>query len=118
MTDYVKVPFTGRAGGKPIQITALTLGSAQTIHTTNAGTTTWDEVWLWVVNPVDIPASITIAFGYDNTNNTIVCKDVEIPANSEPVLILAGTMLQNSKTVKAYASVSGYINVLGYVKRV
>jgi hypothetical protein len=48
MTDYIKVPFTGRAGGKPIQITALTLGSAQTIHTTNAGTTTWDEVWLWV----------------------------------------------------------------------
>ena len=60
MTDYIKVPFTGRADGKPIRITALTLGSAQTIHTTNAGTTTWDEVWLWVVNPVDVPASITI----------------------------------------------------------
>jgi hypothetical protein len=48
MTDYIKVPFTGRADGKPIRITALTLGSAQTIHTTNSGTTTWDEVWLWV----------------------------------------------------------------------
>jgi hypothetical protein len=118
MTDYVKVPFTGRAGGKPIQITATSLATAQTIHTTNAGTGTWDEIWLWVTNPQDTPASVTIAFGYDNTNSTIACKDVEIPANSEPVLILAGTMLQNSKTVKAYASVSGYINVLGYVKRV
>jgi hypothetical protein len=48
----------------------------------------------------------------------LLCKDVEIPANSEPVLVLAGIMLQNSKTVKAYASASGYINVLGYVKRV
>jgi hypothetical protein len=63
------------------------------------------------------PAAITIAFGYDNTNSTITCKDVDIPANSEPVLILAGITLQNSKTVKAYASVSSYLNVLGYVKR-
>lgn len=118
MSDYIKVPLTGRAGGKPIQITATSLATAQTIHTAIAGTTFWDEIWLWVTNPQDTPASITISFGYDNTNSTIVCKDVEIPANSEPVLILAGIMLQNSKTVKAYASVSGYLNVLGYVKRI
>ena len=62
MSDYIKVPFTGRADGKPIRITALSLASAQTIHTTNAGTATWDEIWLWVTNPTDQPAAITIAF--------------------------------------------------------
>jgi hypothetical protein len=117
MSSYIKVPFTGRAGGKPIQITATSLAAAQTIHTANPGTSVWDEIWLWVTNPTDQPAAITIAFGYDNTNSTITCKDVDIPPNSEPVLILAGIMLQNSKTVKAYASVSSYLNVLGYVKR-
>jgi hypothetical protein len=38
MSSYIKVPFTGRAGGKPIQITATSLATAQTIHTANAGT--------------------------------------------------------------------------------
>lgn len=117
MSDYIKVPLTGSVNGKPIQITATTLGSAQTLHTSTSGTSAWDEIWLWVSNPQDIPASITIAFGYDNTDGTLACKTVQIPANSEPILVLSGLVLQNSKTVRAYASISGYINCFGYVKR-
>jgi hypothetical protein len=48
MTDYVKVPFTGRANGKPIQITALTLGSAQTIHTQTQEQLHGMKFGLWV----------------------------------------------------------------------
>jgi len=118
MSDYIKIPLSGRAGGKPIQVTATSLATAQTIHTAIAGTSAWDEIWLWVTNVQSTAASISISFGYDNTDATLAMKTVEIPPCSEPIIILAGVMLQNAKTVKAYASISGYINCLGYVKRI
>ena len=118
MSNYIKVPLSARAGGKPIQITGTSLAGATLIHTAITGTSFWDEIWLWVVNVQATAENVTIAWGYDNTDQTLACKTVSVPANSTPILVCPGFVLQNARTLKAYAGTSGYINCLGFVRRI
>jgi len=116
MSNYTKVPLSGRADGLVIQITVTTIGTAQTIHTVPSGTTTWDEIWLWVNNTGSTDAKVSILHGSDGTDATCACKDYLMPPKSQAELILAGAVLQNSLTVKAYCD-TGLVNCFGYVKR-
>jgi len=103
--------------GKAIKIAAVeTPGTA--IHTAVAGTTagTFDEIWLWAYNGHTSNVQLTIEFGgADAPDQNIV---VSIPYKSGLVPVVPGLILQNEATVKAFATTTNVITIIGFVNSI
>ena len=114
MAVFKKRKLSGSTDGKAIKIAATaTAGTA--IHTAVAGTTagTYDEVWLFAFNSHTAAVTLTIEIGGVTVpDNTIVCT---LASKSGLQLILPGLILQNAKTVAAFASTTNVITVTGWV---
>ena len=116
MATAVKRKLSGSTDGMGIKITQ-TATAGNTIHTAVAGTTdgTYDEIWLWAQNNHTADVELTIEFGSADTENNI---KVTVPYKDGLYTIVPGLILQNSKTVKAFASVANVITVHGYVNSI
>jgi hypothetical protein len=112
-----KIKLSGSTDGKPIHISGTATGSANTIHTAQSGTSFLDEIWLWVTNRDSSDRTLTIEWGATTDPDGLLCKAVVIPANSGPICIAPGLVLQNSLVVKAFASVTNVLGIHGYVIR-
>lgn len=112
-----KIKLSGSTDGKPIHIAGTNTGTADTIHAAQSGTALLDEIWLWVTNRDTVDRTITIEWGSATDPGGLLCKAVVIPANSGPMCIAPGLVLQNSLVVKAFASVTNVLGVHGYVIR-
>ena len=116
MATAVKRKLSGSTDGMGIKITQ-TATAGDTIHTAVAGTTdgTYDEIWLWAQNNHTADVELTIEFGSADTENNI---KVTIPCKDGLYAIVPGLILQNSKTVKAFAGSANVITVHGYVNSI
>lgn len=112
-----KIKLSGSTDGKPIHISGTATGSSNTIHTAQSGTSFLDEIWLWVTNRSASAATLTIEWGGVTDPDHLLCKAVSIPANSGPVCIAPGLVLQNSLVVKAFAGTTNVLGLQGYVIR-
>lgn len=116
MATAVKRKLSGSTDGMPIKVVqTATAGTA--VHTAVAGTTagTFDEIYLYAQNNHTSSVTLTIEFGSNATENNIICT---LASKSGLQLIVPGLILQNSATVKAFASEANVISVSGFVNSI
>jgi hypothetical protein len=100
--------------GKPIKV-VQTATAGDSIHTAVAGTTagTFDEIWLWAYNGHTADVVLTIEFGGATVPDQNIV--VTIPFKSGLVPVVPGLILQNGMVVKAFASVTNVVTLMGFV---
>lgn len=117
MASYSRQLLSGSTNGLPIPV-AATASPGTTIHTSLSGTAGFDEVYIWVSNVTSAAATLTLQWGgtTDPTNDMVY--NYSIPANSPPIPIATGQVLQNALLVRAWSSVASALNITGYVNRI
>jgi hypothetical protein len=113
MATFVKRKLSGSTDGMGIKV-VQTATAGDTIHTAVAGTDagTYDEIYLYAYNSHTAAVELTIEYG-DATAPDHNIK-IQIPAKVGLVPILPGLILQNGKTVKAFAAVANVITLSGF----
>jgi len=115
MATYSKQKLSGSTNGKGIKVAATaTLGT--TIHTAVAGTSDWDEVWLYAVNSSTSAVKLTIEWGEATAPDGNI--ELTIPAESGLYLVIPGLLLQNELVVTAFAGTENVIIIHGFVNRI
>jgi hypothetical protein len=106
---FQKSLLTGSVNGLPIAINAITAGSANTIHTSSS--TNIDELWCMAFNYSNVDQTLYILIG--GTSSYQVFSQV-IPAGRGLIPILSGIVTTGSLVIKAYASLTASISVVGF----
>lgn len=113
MAGMSRVFLSADTNGIGILIAATaTVGTL--IHTSIAGTTQYDEVYLYAHNTSTSAVLLTIEFGGAAVVNQI---KKTIPAQDGKILVVAGFPLRNALTVNAFAATTNVINIHGWVNR-
>jgi len=107
-----KVVLSGSTDGRPIVITATEL-PGDLIHT--ASDTEIDEIWIYLSNSSDTPVVTTIQWGLTTAAGSIIQS---VPGQAGLYLAIPGLVLTNGSVVRAFASVSEVVTVLGFVNRI
>lgn len=117
MATYSRVLLGGSTNGKEIAVAGSSVTSTTTIHTAIAGTSSFDEVYLWATNVNSSAATLSITWGNTTTADHI-CSSLSLPANSPPIPIVTGQVLNNGLLVGAYSGTVSVINLGGFVNRI
>lgn len=117
MATYARILLSGSTNGRAIPVAATaTPGTA--IHTAVAGTSSFDELYLWASNVTGSSATLTLEWGGVTDPGDHMTKAYSIPANSAPIPIATGQVLNNTLLVKAFSGTASAINITGYVNRI
>lgn len=116
MATFAPVLLSGSTDGDPIKV-AATGTPGTTIHTAVSGTTSWDEVYLWVTNTDSSARTLTIEWGGTTDPDHLIMKAVSIPANAH-FQIVGGIRLNNGGVIKAFASSANVLLITGNVNRI
>ncbi|MFA6064195.1 MAG: hypothetical protein WC736_16520 [Gallionella sp.] len=117
MATYSRQLLSGSTNGRAVIVVATaTPGTA--IHTAITGTTGFDELYLWASNVTAAAATLTIEWGGVTDPGDHIVKALVIPANSPPIPIVTGQVLNNGLLVKAFGGTASAINLTGYVNRI
>ena len=111
--SFQKLILSGSTNGLPIAINAITSGSANTI--TVADSTALSELWLSAFNYSNTDTTLYVLIG--GTSAYQIFSQV-IPAGRGLVPILSGLCYTGSVIIKAYASLTGSISVVGFENRI
>lgn len=117
MATYSRVLLSGSSNGEPVKV-AATATAGTTIHTAVTGSTSIDELYLWVTNTDTSARSLTIEFGGVADPDNLVVKALSIPANSPPIPVVTGLCLNNAQVVGAFASSANVLLLTGFVNRI
>lgn len=117
MATYSRVLLSGSTNGTPIPV-AATATPGTVIHTAIAGTSAFDEVYIWVSNVTGSAATLTIEWGGVTDPGSLMTKAVSVAANTGPVAIAVGQVLNNGLVVRAFSGTAGALNITGYVNRI
>lgn len=117
MPTYSRQLLSGSTNGRVIPV-AATATPGTTIHTAIAGTTAFDEVYLWASNVTGAAALLTIEWGGVTDPGDHITKQLSIPANSPPIPIVTGEVMQNGLVIRAFSPTASAINISGYVNRI
>ncbi len=117
MATYTKALLSGSTNGKPIPVVA-TATAGTLIHTAVAGTASFDEVYMWVSNVTAAPATLTIEWGGVTDPGDHMVKAYSIAANSPPIPIVTGQVLNNALVVRAFSGTASALNISGYANRI
>jgi hypothetical protein len=118
MATYSRLGLSGTTNGRTLHVTGTTSAGAHTLHTAVAGTSAWDEIYIWASNVTGVVATLTIEWGGTSDPGDHICKTLSIPANSPPIPIVTGEVLQNSLLCKVFAGTASAINITGYIHRI
>jgi hypothetical protein len=75
-------------------------------------------VYLWVSNVTAAAATLTIEWGGVTDPGDHITKTLSVPANSPPVLVVAGEVLNGGLVIRAFSGTASALNVSGYVNRI
>lgn len=117
MASFSRQLLSGSTNGRAIPI-AATATPGTLLHTAIAGTAGFDEVLLWVSNVTGSARLLTIEWGGTGDPSDHMVKQYSIPANSAPIAVTFGQVLQNGLAVRAFADAGAALNVTGYVNRI
>lgn len=117
MANYSRQLLSSSTGGQVIPI-AATSTPGTTLHVAVAGTSAFDEVYLWVSNVTGSAATLTIAWGSVTDPGGLITKNLVIPANSPPIPVVPGIVLNNGVSITAWSGTASALNVSGYVNRI
>lgn len=117
MPTFTRDKLSGSTNGLPIKIgTTATPGTL--IHTAIAGTTAWEEVYMWITNTSAVPVNLTVQYGGTTDPDHLITKLLPIPANSPPIPILTGQIIQNGLIIRAFAGTTNVLLATGHVNRI
>ena len=117
MATYSRLLLSGSTNGRAIPVAATaTPGTA--IHTAVTGTSSFDELYLWASNVTTATVTLTLEWGGVTDPGDHMVKAFSIPANSPPIPIATGQVLNNALLVKAFSGTASAINITGYVNRI
>jgi hypothetical protein len=117
MPTFSRLLLTGTTTGAPIPV-ATTATPGTLIHTSVTGSGAFDEIYLWVTNVTGAAAKLTIEWGGTTDPANHLTKATSIPANSQPIAIAVGQVLNNGVVVRAFSDVAGALNITGFVNRI
>lgn len=117
MPSYSRQLLSGSTNGRAIQVAAVATPGTL-VHQALAGAAGFDEVYLWASNVTGAAATLTIEWGGVLDPGDHVVKQLSIPANSPPIPIVTGQVLQSGLNVRAFSGTASAINVTGYVNRI
>jgi hypothetical protein len=117
MATAAKRKLSGSTDGAAVKV-AATATAGTLIHTAVAGTTagTFDEVWAWAYNGHTAAVTLTLEFGGVGVPDHNII--VTLAAKSGLQLVIPGLILQNSKVVRAFASVADVVTISGFVNSI
>jgi hypothetical protein len=116
MATFSKKLLSGSTNGKGIKVSA-TATAGTLVHTAVAGTSSYDEVWIYAHNTSSSAVKLTLEWG----EATAPDGNIEVNIGAEGtglILVSPGLLLQNGLTVKAFAGTANVINLFGYVNRI
>jgi hypothetical protein len=115
MATFTKEKLSGSTNGKQIKVVA-TATPGTLIHTAVAGTTDWDEVWIYCVNSSAALVKLTIEWGEATAPDGNI--EVGIAAESGLFLVIPGLILQNGLEIRAFAGSANVLLMSGFVNRI
>ena len=115
MATFSKQKLSGSTNGKGIKVTA-TATAGTTIHTAIAGTSDWDEVWIYCVNSSAVNVNLTIEWGEAAAPDGNIEKT--IPAESGLYCVIPGLIIQNELVIAAFAGTTDVLVIHGFVNRI
>ncbi len=115
MASFTKLALSGSTNGRLIKVVPI-VTAGTLIHTAVAGSSDFDEIWLWAVNSDAAAKKLTIEYGGVLSPDDLI--EVTVPAESGLMLLLAGTVLQNGLILRAFAETANVVMVGGYVNRI
>lgn len=108
--------LSGSTNGLGIVI-SQTATAGNTIHTAIAGTSSRDEVWVWVVNNDADGETRTVTVEAGDVVGTSGWT-VPVPKGVGPVLVCAGTPLRNGEVLAIFADETNDCIAFGFVHRI
>lgn len=114
MPAIAPILLSGSTSGRQIKAVA-TATPGTLLHTTVAGTTSFDEVWLYAVNTSAATVTLTVELGGVTAPDDQVI--VQIPPSIGPVTVLAGVRLNGAVIIRAFAATANVIVLHGNVNR-
>jgi len=116
MATFTKQLLSGSTNGRPILVAAT--GSPGTaIHTSVAGTTNFDEIWLYAACATTGSNSI-LTIQYGGTTSPDDNIKLALTGTQGLSLVLPGAVLNNSAVVRAHATTGSIVNITGWVHRI
>lgn len=117
MAQVAKRKLSGSTDGRNIKVVA-TASPGTTIHTAVTGvvTGTFDEVWIWAYNSDTVSRLLTIQWGSTSTPDDDF--KLIIPAQSGPIAVVPGLILQNGSVVRAYGAAANVLTISGFVNAI
>ena len=106
--------LSGSTSGRQIK-TVATATPGTLLHTCVAGSTSFDEVWLYAENTSAASVNLTIELGGVTSPDDLII--VSIPPTIGPVNVLAGIRLNGGVVIRAFAASANVINIHGNVNR-
>lgn len=117
MAVYSRVLLSGSTNGLPIPV-AATATPGTLLHTAIAGSSPFDEVYLWASNVTGAAATLTIEWGGVSDPGSHMVKAYSIAANSPPMPIAMGQVVNGGVAIRAFSGTASAINVTGFVNRI
>lgn len=117
MPTFTRLLLSGSTSGRPIPVVAVATPGTL-LHTAVAGPSSFDEIYLWASNITAVDATITLEWGGVTDPGDHACKTVVVPANSPPIPLVTGLVLNGTLVVRAFSGTASAINIEGYVNRI
>jgi|TARA_R110000787_G_scaffold24063_1_gene68562 hypothetical protein len=111
MAIYTKRLLSESTNGKQIALLSL----PTLIHTAAAGTSSLDEVCLYVSNIHTADVLLTLEWGGATSADQMI---MTVPTKSGRYLVVDKKLLQNTLQIKGWGSVTDVLNIDGYVNRI
>lgn len=113
-SQAVKRTLSGSVDGEPILV-AATSSPGTVIDTAVSGTTpgTVSETWLYASNIHTADVVLTLEIGANGRQVMVT-----IPSKSGLIPVRPGLLLQNSKVIKAFASMEDVVSIDGFVNSI
>jgi len=116
MPTYSKRLLSGSTNGRGILV-AATATAGTVIHTAVAGTSSFDEVWIYAHNTSTNAVKLTLEWGGVTSPNDLIEINIG-PDGTGLILVAPGILLQNDINIRAFAGTANVINIFGYVNRI
>jgi hypothetical protein len=118
MATFVKKKLSGSVDGLGVKVTGTSTGASVLVHTSVSSTVegTYDEIWIYANNTSVTASKLTLEWGTATAADGNI--ELTIAGESGLVLLIPGLVLQNSKTVRAFADAANVILLTGYVNAI
>lgn len=110
------IALTGSGSGKPIPVNTSS-SPGVLVHTAPTSAGSYDQLYIWASNVTNAAATLTVQWGGSANVGSDLVQSYSIPANSAPMPIATGQLLNGGLVVYANSGTPNAINLTGYAIR-